>query len=86
MITVLKEVPVCSAAFSPDGRRIVAGGVAEAQVGDAETGVEIAFLQRGRRAEDELFPVFSPDGRHILTKSARTNIQCWWSSYREPRP
>ena len=55
---------VRSAAFSPDGRRVVTAD-GEARIWDAESGKVIAVLQGH---EDEVWSAaFSPDGRRIVT-------------------
>ncbi|MBS4942875.1 MAG: PD40 domain-containing protein, partial [Actinomyces graevenitzii] len=50
----------------PDGRRIVASSVGDAQVWDAVTGKELLSLERGRGVESVSW---SPDGRRIATGS-----------------
>lgn len=70
------ESDVWSAAFSPDGARIVtASGDDTARVWDAATGAEIARLQghefRVRSAD------FSPDGSRVVTASWDRTARVW---------
>jgi WD40 repeat protein len=60
---------VLSAAFSPDGRRIVTASFDKtARLWDAETGKPIGEPLTGH-ADDVLSAAFSPDGRRIVTAS-----------------
>ena len=67
---------VDSAAFSPDGRRVITGSRdTTARLWDAETGREIAVLQ------GHTMPVtsaaFSPDGRWVVTGSDDWTARLW---------
>jgi WD40 repeat protein len=67
---------VLSAAYSPDGRRIVtASGDQTARVWDAVTGVQLAVLS-GHRAT-VASASYSPDGRRIVTASADKTARIW---------
>ncbi|MGD9982507.1 MAG: WD40 repeat domain-containing protein, partial [Hyphomonadaceae bacterium] len=71
-ISVLRghENDVRSAAFSPDGSRIVTGGDGTARVWDAASGGELALLRgHGARVRSA---VFSPDGSRIVTAGGVT--------------
>ena len=76
---------VRSAAFSPDGRRIVtAARDATARVWDSETGRELCVLKGHDGSVDTA--TFSPDNRRIVTASVdktarvwrRTRPEWWW--------
>ena len=73
---------VRSAAFSPDGRRIVtASNDRTARVWDAATGRQLAILRQDvpiRTAE------FSPDGRRIVTASADQTARIWDADTAKP--
>ncbi len=63
--------PVAAAAFSPDGRRLVASGMAmgKARLWDVETGRPIATL------DDTWTPArFSPDGRVVATSPTNVGL------------
>ena len=65
-----------SAAFSPDGSRIVTASVDKtARIWDAATGKEIAVL----RGHDSVVnsAAFSPDGSRIVTASADKTARIW---------
>ncbi len=65
-----------SAAFSPDGRRIVTGSLdLSARVWEATTGQELLSL-RGHQAE-VYAAAFSPDGQQIVTGSADGTVRVW---------
>ena len=65
-----------SAAFSPDGTRIVtASGDKTARIWDAATGKEITVL---RGHENEVTSAaFSPDGTRIVTASEDKTARIW---------
>jgi hypothetical protein len=70
------ESPVGSAAFSPDGARIVtASGDDTARIWDAATAKEIAVL-RGQKST-VLSAAFSPDGARIVTASEDSTARIW---------
>ncbi|HJZ57171.1 MAG TPA: hypothetical protein VKE74_19535, partial [Gemmataceae bacterium] len=67
---------VWSAAFSPDGTRIVtASHDHTARVWDAKTGAELLALTG--HTERVLSAAFSPDGSRILTASVDTTARVW---------
>jgi WD40 repeat protein len=70
------EGPVWSAAFSPDGARIVtASNDTTARVWDAASGQEMASL---KGHEGPVWSAaFSPDGARIVTASADTTARVW---------
>ena len=67
---------VHSAAFSPDGRRVVTASVdGTARIWDAETQTQIAVLKghdNGVRSA-----AFSPDGRRVVTASDDETARIW---------
>ena len=64
-------------AFSPDGRRIVSGGVdGTVRVWDATTGEPIGAPLSGH-ATTVASVAFSPDGRHIVSGSADKTLRVW---------
>jgi WD40 repeat protein len=68
LLTLKGRSNVGSAAFSPDGRRIVTLGDHEAKVWDAQTGAALLTLKGNRLPA--YAAAFSPDGRRILTSSS----------------
>ena len=70
---------VYSAAYSPDGRRIVTGGKdGTARVWDAVTGRELTTFE-GRHDEVRSL-AFSPDGRQIVAGTVDGTVQVWESA------
>ncbi len=66
---------VCAVAFSPDGKRFVAGGEDEmARVWDAQTREELIRLNHPAGIS---CAAFSPDGRHIVTGSGGSIDPVW---------
>ena len=76
--TVLaSQVSLWSAAFSPDGNRIVtASGDQTARIWDAATGAAIGAPLRGHKG-DVFSAAFSPDGKSIVTASADGTARIW---------
>ncbi len=76
--TVLaSQVSLWSAAFSPDGNRIVtASGDQTARIWDAATGAAIGAPLRGHKG-DVFSAAFSPDGKSIVTASADRTARRW---------
>ena len=69
---------VSSVAFSPDGQRIVSGGVDDGTVRlwDAATGQPIGQPMTGHT--DRVYSVaFSPDGQRIVSGSADNTVRLW---------
>jgi eukaryotic-like serine/threonine-protein kinase len=66
--------PLGTASFSPDGSRIVTGGLV-GRVWDAQTGAELLLL-RGN-AEKVLCAAYSPDGSRIVTGGGRDTVKLW---------
>jgi WD40 repeat protein len=70
------DEPVTSAAFSPDGSRIVTTSEDKtARVWDVATGKEI-YVLRGHEAP-VLSAAFAPDGWHIVTASDDKTVRIW---------
>ncbi|WP_242684326.1 TIR domain-containing protein, partial [Paraburkholderia hospita] len=68
--------PVGSAAFSPDGRRVVtASRDGTARVWDAATGKQIALLTGHQGAVHSA--AFSPDGQRVVTASEDNTARVW---------
>ena len=63
------EWPVCTVAFSPDGRHIVSGSWdLTIRLWDAQTGGQVGNPLQGH-TESVISVAFSPDGRHIVSGS-----------------
>ena len=67
---------VWSAAFSPDGKRIVTASADTARLWDAETGKPIGEPLTGH-ADVVWSAAFSPDGKRIVTASADRTARLW---------
>ena len=68
--------PVNSAAFSPDGRRVVTASFDNsARLWDAESGKEIALLKGHTSLVHKA--AFSPDGRRVVTTSYDNSARVW---------
>src|SRR5262249_26143286 len=71
------EGSVSSAAFSPDGKRIItASSDKTARLWDAETGKQIGEPFRGHEGPVSR-AAFSPDGKRIVTVSDDTTPRLW---------
>ena len=76
MVLTGHDAPVWSAAFSPDGARLVtASDDTTARVWDAATGKAIAVLS----GHDDLVwsAAFSPDGAKVVTASNDKTARVW---------
>ena len=66
-----------SAAFSPDGKRIVTASEDKtARLWDAETGKQIGEPLKGH-TDSVLSAAFSPDGKRIVTASDDKTARLW---------
>jgi len=73
--STITEKPFYSAAFTPDGRRIVTGHKHAVRVWEAATG-ELVWSFRAH--EESVYSVaFSPDGRRMLTSSGDRTFKLW---------
>ena len=67
---------VSSAAFSPDGRRVVTASVDNtARIWDVASGRELATLSGHKNIVTSA--AFSPDGRMVVTASHETTAKIW---------
>jgi len=67
---------ISSAAFSPDGKRVVtASNDKTARIWDAETGRQVALLEGHTDAVSSA--AFSPDGKRVLTRSSDRTARIW---------
>lgn len=67
---------VRSAAFSPDGTRVVtASDDNTARVWDAATGAEIVVLHE--HVDEVEFAAFSPNGKLVVTRSEDNVVRLW---------
>ncbi len=88
LLQMLHRGGVCSAQFSPDGRRIVTGsfdrvtGEGVAQVWDAQTGEPRTAPMKHNTTVSSVW--FSPDGKSILT-AAGTAARIWDAETGQPR-
>jgi len=64
-----------SAAFSPDGKRVVTASIDNTtRIWDAATGKELFVLQHGNGFSS---PAFSPDGKRVLTTGDDNTARLW---------
>jgi WD domain, G-beta repeat len=78
------EGSVWSAAYSPDGKRIItASSDATARLWDAETGKQIGEPLRGH-ADRLRSATFSPDGKRIVTASDDNTARLWDAETSKP--
>jgi WD40 repeat protein len=79
--TLPHPASVLSAAFSPDGRRVVtAAWDGTARIWDVATAQEIATLQAGASRSKIASAEFSPDGTRIVTASDDKTLRIWDAS------
>ena len=75
-LLIPQEAPASVAAFSPDGKTFVTGGLDEtAQIWDSVTGEPIGPPLRHEREVTSV--AFSPDGRKIVTTSKDRTARLW---------
>lgn len=67
--------PVCSASFSPDGKRIVSASQKTVSIWDAETGEELVRLEGHASLINTAS--FSPDGKSIVSASNDKTVRIW---------
>ena len=70
---------VCSASFSPDGKRIVSASFDNSfRIWDSETGRQIVLVQMLDKPHGIIHSAsFSPDGRHIVSASSDNVVRIW---------
>ena len=73
-----------SAAFSPDGSRIITSTDDISRIWDAGTGAEIAVLRGHKRGLSVNSSTYSPDGSRIVTVSADRTARIWDATTTEP--
>ena len=76
------ESPIISAAFSPDGKRIVTGGHT-VQLWDASSGQPLGKPFVGHEA-NVWSVAFSPDGKRIVSGSVDQTVRLWDASTGQP--
>jgi predicted negative regulator of RcsB-dependent stress response len=74
-VRTIKHSSLAYAAFSLDGRRVVAAsGDNTARIWDAASGQELAVLRHDGAVQ---FAAFSPDGKRVVTASADKKARVW---------